>query len=149
MDLTLTRFQADAYGIFSLCESINALGGADKLIMATLEHSFAIYAADGKTIKGYAPVIPDGEYICKRGAHRLHGMTEDFETFEVMGVAGHTGLLFHWGNYNNDSEGCILTGHKYAVINGFEMITGSQNMFALFMRYQSGVDTFKLSVRSK
>ncbi len=76
--------------------------------------------------------------------HRLHGMTEDFETFEIRGVPGHTGILFHWGNYNQDSDGCVLLG---SARNG-DMIVNSREEFANFMELQKGINNFELVVVS-
>jgi len=74
------------------------------IIAQTLEHAY------GNDADGWIPKIIDGEYLCVRGMHRLHNKTEDFETFEITGVEGHTNLLFHCGNYDNDSDGCVLLG---------------------------------------
>ena len=71
--------------------------------MVTLEHAYFFNGA-------YTPKLHNGVYTCVRGPHRLHGMIDFFSTFEITKVSGHSGILFHWGNYNEDSEGCILTG---------------------------------------
>lgn len=76
----------------------------------------------------------------------MHGMTEDFETFEITGVPGHSNLLFHWGNFNQDSEGCILLGERTAEEGNGEMITNSRAAFARFMGIQAGIGSFDLIV---
>ena len=131
MNLTLRRDEYRADGIFSTL--FDDLGNP---IDRTLEHSY-----DNE------PKIPPGTYTCVRGPHRLHGMTEDFSTFEVTGVEGHEGILFHWGNFNRDSEGCILVGQsKTTQSDNSEMITGSRLAFASLMALQAGVDEFTLTV---
>src|ERR1017187_9241020 len=71
--------------------------------MKTLEHAYD----DGND--EYAPKIQPGVYTCKRGNHELH--CGPIETFEVLGVTGHSGILCcHPGNYNKDSDGCVLGG---------------------------------------
>jgi hypothetical protein len=79
--------------------------------------------------------------------HRLSGMAEEFETFEVMNVPGHWGILFHVGNYNEDSEGCILVGEglgrRYK--NGV-MLTNSKKAFAKLMALLKDVEQFTLLV---
>jgi hypothetical protein len=105
----------------------------------TLEHSY-----DNK------PKLVDGNYKCVRGPHRLHGMTEDFITFEIKGVPDFdgkpvTGVLFHWGNYNKDSEGCVLLGSS----ENATMVGGSRNEWAAFMKELEGFDTFDLEVVSE
>jgi hypothetical protein len=135
MNLSLTRVSGDIDGIFGELHSEHG-----QRIAETLEHAYP-------TSSGYAPKIPAGTYVCVRSLHRLHGMTEDFETFEITGVTGHEGLLFHWGNYNNDSEGCVLVGQDLkALSTGERMITNSRAEFAAFMALQEGVDTFTLVV---
>jgi len=135
MNLSLTRCHWDIDGIFGELHSEQS-----HLICETLEHAYL----HGDT---YFAKIPPGGYICKRSQHRLHGMQEDFETFEVMGVPGHTGLLFHWGNFNRDSEGCILLGEAIKITEDKEeMLTNSRRAFASFMALQDGSDEFTLIV---
>lgn len=102
----------------------------------TLEHSY-----DGQ------PKLQPGTYTCVRGTHTLHNGVP-FETFEITGVAGHAGILFHAGNFNRDSEGCVLVGHTIAInpATGDEMITGSKDEFAAFMARFEGVDSWQLEV---
>ncbi len=113
----------------------------------TLEHAYP--HADGL----YVPIVQPGVYTCQRGLHRLHGMASDFETFEVTGVQGHKGILFHWGNWNDDSQGCSLTGASYLLAanpkHGMareKMVTRSRDTFAMFMKMQEGLDSFQLRV---
>lgn len=109
----------------------------------TLEHAYR----EGDS---WVPKLYPGEFLCVRGPHRLHGMTQDFETFEVTGVEGHKGILFHWGNFNDHSEGCILTGDAIAEYSAGaareEMVTNSRAAFSRFMKIQEGVDHFTLRV---
>lgn len=112
------------------------------MICWTLDHAYPVGIGNDPEPKLY-----DGVFTCVRGPHRLHGMTEDFETFEITGVKGHTDILFHWGNWNKNSDGCVLTGR--ALIKGDPwMVTDSRDTFAEFMKLQEGVDSFQLTVRS-
>lgn len=131
MDLTLVRTDYRQDGIFG--KLLDAKGRA---IAFSLEHAYA----DGNS---WGAKIPKGTYVCKRGTHRLHGMTQDFTTFEITGVSGHSNLLFHWGNYSKDSEGCILVGAS----NVKNMITDSRVTFAKLMELQDGSDQFQLTVK--
>jgi hypothetical protein len=144
MDLFLIRNSKRPDGIFS--NLVSSVDGAvlPGSVAVTVEHA---YLGDG----GYQPKLQNGTFECVRGKHRLHGMDHDFETFEITGVPGHTGMLFHWGNYNEDSDGCVCTGD--AVSEGdhdgrkhCEMVTNSRVAFARFMRLQEGVDRFTLRV---
>jgi hypothetical protein len=74
-------------------------------------------------------------------------MTEPFDTFEITDVPLHNNILFHPGNYNDDSEGCVLLGKAYGMkLNGGKMIVNSRNAFDHFMYLQEGVDSFVLIV---
>lgn len=126
----LTRKQFREDGIFS--ELTDQDG---KVVAQTLEHSY-----------NNLPKITNGTHKCVRGPHRLHNMTEDFITFEVTGIVGHSDLLFHWGNYNKDSDGCILMGETVAETNKIEMVTNSRATFAKFMASLDGVNEFELTV---
>lgn len=135
MDITTKRTKYLEDGIIS---SVTDEDG--RIVMPTLEHAFE--QEDGT----YQPIIPPGVYKCIRGKHRLDNGVE-FETFEVTGVGGHSGLLFHPGNWNKDSKGCILTGTSEVLDeHGAEMITNSRAAFDKFMKMQGDVDSFRLTV---
>lgn len=127
--LTHTRFCSD--GIFGELKKFDGT-----FVAYTLEHSY-----------NNKPKLADGNYNCVRGPHRLHGMTEDFTTFEIKGVPDFngqpvTGVLFHWGNYDKDSEGCVLMGSSETPI----MITNSRSTWGSFMDSLNGIDSFNLTV---
>lgn len=132
-DFTLTHNRFCPEGIFG---ELMAKDG--KFVAYTLEHSY-----DNK------PKLADGTYTCVRGPHRLHGMTQDFITFEIKGVPNFnglpvTGVLFHWGNYDKDSEGCVLIGSSETPT----MITNSRQTWSDFMKSLDGIDSFLLTVKS-
>lgn len=133
---TLKRTDSRADGIFG---SFSFDG--EGRFCSTLEHAYP--NIDGT----YAPKVPPGIYTCVRGTHALHNGIP-FETFEITGVEGHKGILFHVGNMNKDSEGCVLLGHTIAInpANGEEMVTGSKGEFAAFMERFEGVDQWQLEV---
>ena len=99
-------------------------------LFVTLEHVYS-----------FGPKIQDGEYKCVLGTHRLlHGL--DFQTYEITGIVGHSKVLFHYGNFNKDSDGCVLIGKE---IQGI-MITDSRESFSRFMQIQNGLNEFSLIV---
>lgn len=135
MNLKLIRKQYRFDGIFSELRDESG-----NLVAVTLEHAYP------NDHGGFEPKIPVGVFTCVRGAHRLRGMAQDFLTFEITGVEGHSNLLFHWGNYNHDSEGCILVGKDEVQIQNVEMIEHSKDTFKNLMELQKDVDTFSLQV---
>lgn len=133
MNLSLKRRNYRPDGIFSALYD-----DSGKLIAVTLEHAYC-------TDLYYEPKIPAGTFLCVRGTHSLHNGIP-FETFEVTGVPGHTGLLFHAGNFDADSEGCILVGEAIAQKGSAEMITNSRATLDKFLALQSGINQFTLTV---
>lgn len=108
-----------------------------------LEHSYQNDAGE------FEPKIPNGTFTCVRGMHQLGhegNLTPPFSTFEVTGVEGHSGLLFHRGNFNKDSAGCILVGQNIANVGGAEIITGTVQAFEAFLERLDGIDEFELEV---
>lgn len=134
MNLKLVRKKFSEDGVFG-----ELISDSNDLVAFTLEHSYVSDSGD------FFAKIPIGNFLCKRGPHRLSGMTQDFETFEIIGIPKHSGILFHSGNKNDDSSGCVLLGEK---ING-EFITNSRITFQKFMDLQNDVDDFMLSVENQ
>ena len=117
-----------------------AFEGDSEPFMVTLSHAYQ--QADGT----WQPIVKPGEYRCVRGTHALSNGIP-FETFEITGVEGHSGLLFHPGNFNADSHGCTLCGDKIVVqADGSWMVTNSKAKFLSFMAQLEGIDTFRLKV---
>lgn len=135
-NVALTRSFQSNFGIFGALsdESDNQTFGV------TLEHAYPY----GSSL---LPKFADGEYVCTRGLHRLEGMHESFETF-CLDVPGHTNILIHPGNWNKDSEGCILIGKSITYSSNNWMITDSRQIFEEFMKNMTGIDRFKLEIKS-
>ncbi len=81
--------------------------------------------------------IPTGEYECKRWHSAKHP-----NTFEITGVANRSAILFHTGNEDEDTLGCVLIGEAYNAPG----ITQSREGFAEFLRRCEGYDAFTLTV---
>ena len=71
--------------------------------------------------------IHAGEYEIRR----FHGKTHK-DTFEIV-VPGHTALLFHSGNTEDHTEGCILLGYTLGQSNGKRAVLSSKDAFVMFM----------------
>lgn len=117
------------------------LGNTDQKFCVTLVHAYE--QLDGT----YLPKVPPGVYKCVRGIHHLGPKAIPIETFEIIGIVGHSGLLFHPGNWNKDSEGCTLLG-QYVVGSPYgRMVGNSQATFKIFMTYFTGINEFQLEVQ--
>lgn len=131
MDLILTRKSFNSWGIISELSDYN---NTFKLI--TLEHSYL-----NNEFSRYLPKVSEGNYNCVLGVHQLaHG--GPFQTYEVLDVPGHSGILFHKGNINKDSEGCILLGESLSN----QEILNSLIAFDQFMKFQNNCESFNLKV---
>jgi hypothetical protein len=116
-------------------------GGDSEPFMVFATHAYL--QDDGS----YAPIVQPGEYTCKLGTHALHNGVP-FLTYEILGVEGHSGILFHNGNYPwSQSEGCNLVGEAIVPAGAHEMVTNSVATFHSWMAHLNGVDTFQLQVQ--
>ena len=82
--------------------------------------------------------IPAGEYICKRvDSPRFK------DTFEVTDVKGRSHILFHKGNIDDDSHGCILVGEQFETLKGSPAILASKKGFGEFKDILKDDDQFR------
>ena len=84
--------------------------------------------------------VPVGNYLCKR----FHGKKWQ-DTFEII-VAGHSALLFHIGNREDDSEGCLLLGEEVGELNGKRAVLASGKAFMEFMKKMGSDQEFNLVI---
>jgi hypothetical protein len=132
--MILQRIDSNVFGVFG---SLLSDDGAE--ICKTLEHAYPKIDSRGVS---YFAKLPTGNFRCSRGLHRLR-QGDPFDTFEVLDVPGHTGILFHPGNYNRDSDGCVLLGEAISD----NALVRSAKAFSYFMRRLQYVDCFTLTVR--
>ncbi len=132
MDIILRRNYKRKDGIFG-----TLLGPMDLFLCYTLEHSD----------ENCEPIVPRGAFQCVRGIHSLKHSLHPFETFEVKGVPGHSGILFHVGNYNQDTAGCILVGQEILKTGAVWSISHSRLAFEQqLMTIQKALNKFELVV---
>lgn len=85
--------------------------------------------------------IPTGYYTCKRVQSPKFG-----DTFEVTDVEGRTYILFHKGNIDDDSHGCIILGEEYGRYKGKVAVASSGRAFAEFKHRLRGENEFILDI---
>lgn len=107
MNITLTRLtnRDDC--------TIGVLASTEKLLCFTMENP---WRGNQKDIS----CIPDGHYWCKP-----HEGTKFKETWIVMDVPGRSGIVFHVGNTESDTRGCILPGTTVGSIQRARAVLGS------------------------
>ena len=90
----------------------------------------------------YISCINRGIYICKRVNSPKFG-----NTFEVTRVNGRTHILFHKGNVEADTSGCILVGQSFGTLGGQPAVLNSTLAYENFMARMEGHDIFTLTIR--
>lgn len=85
--------------------------------------------------------IPVGKYICK-----LVNSPKFGNTFEITNVPGRSAILFHKGNLDDDSHGCILVGEQFEIVRGYPGILASTKGYGEFMQITRNVDEFELEI---
>lgn len=92
--------------------------------------------------------IPMGSYPCKRVFNKkLASGYVVKETFQLMDVPDRDGILFHVGNYIEDTHGCILIGLAWPNDSKLPPLLKSQDGFNLFIELTRGEYMFNLEVK--
>jgi len=86
--------------------------------------------------------IPTGQYICERYSSSRYS-----NTFEITGVAGRSKILFHAGNVDDNTEGCIILGSNYGNLMHEWAVLNSRKSMQHFMQHTQNVNEFTLTVR--
>lgn len=94
--------------------------------------------------------IPTGEYSClrcRRSPDYGYADSPRFgDTFQVYNVPGRSKILFHKGNLDDDSHGCILIGEQFGRLNDEPGILRSGDGYGEFMDLLNGADDFVLTI---
>ena len=85
--------------------------------------------------------IPAGRYVCRR-----HSGPKYKDTWEITGVPGRTSILFHVGNIEDDSIGCILLGSSLGSLKNKLGVMSSSNTFNRFMNVSERANELNLTV---
>jgi len=89
--------------------------------------------------------IPAGRYLCARVKSPKFG-----DVFEIMGVAGRSDVLFHWGNRLADTSGCVLVAEKFGRLAGKAAVLTSRNSpgegFNELTQKMKGLQTFYVDI---
>lgn len=143
MKWILARFLDCAHGNFGL---LMHEGDSEDHYIFTCED-------DWRENQSLVSCIPPGTYVLRRVQSPKFG-----ETFEITGVPGRTHVLLHWGNTEEDTEGCVLVGSVLGVrYIAKDEDTGkpgkklavlqSKPAFARFMEAMKGVNETPIEVR--
>jgi hypothetical protein len=137
--LTLTRTVRHADGVFGVLRGPG-------FVLCTAEEE------DRDNARGVS-CIPAGTYPVRRTTYFKH----DFPTYEVCDVPGRSRILFHPGNTEEDSQGCILLGLRPGMLTVKDEDTGrdtkkravlsSKQAFARFMGGMGGVYETTITIK--
>jgi len=86
--------------------------------------------------------IPAQQYWCRRIVSQKFG-----ETFEVKDVPGRTSVLFHSGNVDEHTHGCIILAQHFGKIGKGRGVLNSGETWTKFMNRMSDVPGFHLTIR--
>ena len=100
----------------------------------TLEHTY-----EGLFVK-----IPDGVYTCRR----THFIAGGYDTYEICEVPGCARILFHIGNWESNSNGCVLVGTSFEIIVDRPGVSASSQAFREFMHVVGLEQEFQLVVKT-
>lgn len=106
----------------------------------TLEHTYGVNIKGEQHLK-----IDPGTYQCTR----THYHEGNYTTFEIH-VPGHSRILFHKANVEDDLDGCVGVAEEFGVLDGKPAIlqsgTHPDKGFNEFMKKVEGLDWFDLVV---
>jgi hypothetical protein len=88
--------------------------------------------------------IRPGQWRCQRRRYNRGG----YDTWEIL-IPGHSAILFHKGNKELHSDGCVLLGESLFDFNPAEGlqdpgVADSNGAFKEFMGLTSGLDQFEV-----
>ena len=64
----------------------------------------------------------------------------------MIAVRSRSNILFHKGNIDDDSHGCILVGEQFGILGGSPAIQASREGFEEFKSLTFGVNEFMLNI---
>ena len=85
--------------------------------------------------------IPVGRYRIK-----LHRSPRFGVTYKIIDVPERSDILFHPGNTNKDTHGCILLGLQYGRLDANSAVLASKSAFQKFMQLMGDVPEAELLV---
>lgn len=94
-----------------------------------------------RTFENLRTVLGAGRYPCLKTRYYRGG----YDTFEII-VPGHERVLFHRGNVETHSKGCVLVGERFGLFGEHAGVADSAKAFDEFWRLTKDRDAFDLAV---
>jgi hypothetical protein len=97
-----------------------------KTVAIREDGAFSVLLWDGRpfavsverTFEDGKPIIGNGAFLCTRSFYNKGG----YSTFEIQ-VPRHNLILFHKGNWEEDSRGCVIVAESFAVLDFNELMS--------------------------
>ena len=86
--------------------------------------------------------IPAQQYICER-----YSSSKYPDTFQIMNVPGRNYVLFHSGNINEHTQGCVLLAQYFGKLKNNRAVLNSGKTFDMFMKLMTNYDKFHLTIK--
>jgi len=106
------------------------------------QHPFCVTVERDYEDPKYKPIKP-GDFLSKR--YHSEKYPDTFEILDLPGsniLAGRSKILFHWGNTEDDSMGCVILGEQFEYLNKKFAVLQSKKAFQEFMEITKGLDSF-------
>ena len=91
--------------------------------------------------RDFVSCIPTGTYLCKRIVSPKYG-----DVFEVQDVPSREHVLFHAGNRDQNTEGCILLAQYFGKLKGDRAVLNSGFTLKAFMQELGDEMSFALQI---
>lgn len=88
--------------------------------------------------------IPEGSYHCVR----FKSPKFNISTFKIQDVPGREGIIFHMGNTEVDTKGCVLLGLSISELANGVAVGGSKLAFTKFSALLKDINEFTLNIRN-
>ncbi len=85
--------------------------------------------------------IPEGSYLCRKYSSDKYP-----NVYQVLEVPNRTHILFHAGNFERDTKGCILLGLGACSLGDDPMVSNSRLAMAKFRGIMGDDEEFKLVI---
>ena len=100
-----------------------------------------------KENKPFESCIPASEYICRKVKDVSVSIGSNDYTYEIANVPDRYGILFHIGNIEDDTAGCLLTGEKVGTYKFKNAVLNSGSAFGKFIKYLGEDEIFHLEIQ--
>lgn len=97
-----------------------------------------------RTFDDERPILQNGVCDCNATVY----MKGNYDTFEIM-VPGHSRILFHKGNTELDSIGCVVVGSSFDAMGPVAGVLNSAAGFANFIALTKGLKSFQMLVSGR